>query len=45
VRSLQARQVSVARHSLTGMTEPAVSFFVYPFRYRDARTGKWVRAR
>ena len=27
------------------MSEPTTSFEVFPFRYRDARTGKWVKAR
>jgi len=27
------------------MSEPTTSFEVFPFRYRDARTGKWVRSR
>jgi hypothetical protein len=39
---LQARPTSLAGHSLLGMSEPLV---VFPFRYRDARTGRWVRAR
>lgn len=27
------------------MNAPAASFEVFPFRYRDPRTGNWVRAR
>jgi hypothetical protein len=34
--------MSPTEHSLLGMND---TFEVFPFRYRDARTGKWVRAR
>ena len=27
------------------MSEPTTSLEVFPFRYRDARTGRWVKAR
>jgi len=34
------------RARLPPMTrEPTDAFEVFPFRYRDARTGKWTRAR
>ena len=27
------------------MTAPTAPLVVFPFRYRDARTGRWVKAR
>ncbi len=41
-RSLRARLMSPARHSLLGMND---TFEVFAFCYRDARTGKWAKAR
>lgn len=37
-----ALRVSPAGPNLPSMTEPVI---VYPFRYRGARTGRWVKAR
>jgi hypothetical protein len=37
--------MSPVNHRLPGMADDPESFEVFPFRHRDARTGKWVNAR